>query len=199
MPAWGPRSDWLHEAVTSALAEPACNIEVIVVDDGNDLPVSEMLRDVDDRRLRVIRVSHCGPYATRNAGLKAARGHYVRFFDADDVIVHGSTGRLLAAAQADGPEAVAYGWTMMCDEHLRPERLVSADFEGHVAEDHLLGRFNVYIHGMLCPRSVLERVGPWDETNFRLMGDRDFVQRVLEQAAVCKVDEVVTLYRRHGT
>jgi hypothetical protein len=52
---------------------------------------------------------------------------------------------------------------------------------------------------MLCPATVLERVGPWDEENFRLMGDRDFVQRVLEQAPVCKLDEMVTLYRRHGT
>src|SRR4051794_32641684 len=102
MPAWRPRSDWLHEAVLSALAEQAFDLEVIVVDDGNDTPVSDMLSDVADPRLHLIRVGHCGPYATRNAGLKAARGEFVRFFDADDVIVQGSTGRLLAAAQAKG-------------------------------------------------------------------------------------------------
>jgi glycosyltransferase involved in cell wall biosynthesis len=199
MPVWRPRPDWLREAVASALAEQACEIELILIDDGNDVPVSETLSDVDDPRVRFIRLEHCGHYVGRNAGLNAARGDYVRYFDADDVVVEGSTGRLLAAAQAKGEETVAYGWTMMCDEHLRSQRLVSDDKEGDVAEEHLLGRFDVYIHGMLCPRSVLERVGPWEEKEFRLMGDRDYVQRVLEQAPVCGLGEVVTLYRRHPT
>ena len=198
MPAWRPHPDWIHEAVASVLAERACGIELIVIDDGNDVPVAQTLSDVDDARLRVIRVAHCGPYAGRNAGLKAAKGDYVRFFDVDDVVVPGSTERLLAAAQAGGGETVAYGWTMMCDEHLASQRLVSDDKHGELAEEHLLGRFDVYITGMLCPKTVLDRVGPWDEKNYRLMGDRDYVQRVLEQAPVRGIGEVVTLYRRHS-
>jgi glycosyltransferase involved in cell wall biosynthesis len=198
MPVWKPRADWLCEAVASVLADEACDIELIIIDDGNDVPLSEALSDVDDPRLRLIRLDHCGHYAARNAGLNAARGDYVRFFDADDVVVPGSTARLLAAAQAAGDDTVAYGWTMMCDEQLTPYRLVSCDYEGHVADDFLLGRFDVYIHGMLCPKNVLDRVGPWNEKDYRLMGDRDFVQRVLEQAPLCGLGEVVTLYRRNS-
>jgi glycosyltransferase involved in cell wall biosynthesis len=198
MPVWRPRSEWLHESVASALAETACDVELILVDDGNELPVSETLSDVDDPRLRVLRVDHCGHYAARNAGLNAARGDYVRFFDADDVVVPGSTHRLLAAARATGKDTVAYGWTMICDEQLVPYRLVSSTYKGDVAEDFLLGRFDVYIHGMLSPRSVLDRIGPWEEQQFRLMGDRDYVQRILENAPVSLVEEVVTLYRRHS-
>lgn len=197
MPVWKPRPDWLRNAVASVLAENNGDVELIMVDDGNEIPIAETLSDIEDARLLIIRVAHVGPYAARNIGLGAAHGVYVRYFDADDVVVPGSTGRLLAAAEAKGAGAVAYGWTMMCDEHLSPERLVSGDFEGDAAEEHLLGRFDVYITGMLCPAAVLKRVGPWDETNYRLMGDRDFVQRVLEQAPVVGVGEVVTLYRRH--
>lgn len=198
MPAWKPRAEWLHEAVASVLAEESCDVELIVVDDGNDPPMSDMLSAMDDPRLRLVRTSHRGHYAARNVGSNAARGDYVRFFDADDVVVPGSTARLLAAAQAAGNDTVAYGWTMMCDEQLTPYRLVAGDYEGDVPEDFLLGRFDVYIHGMLCPKSVLDRVGPWNEKDYCLMGDRDFVQRMLEQAPVCRLGEVVTLYRRNS-
>lgn len=198
MPVWKPNAEWLREAVASILAECGCDLELIIVDDGNEQPLSDALAEVDDPRLRVIRLSHGGHYVARNAGLRAAKGDYVRFFDADDVAVPGSTTRLLAAAVAGGNEAVAYGWTMMCDEQLTPYRVVSGDYEGDVAEDFLLGRFDVYIHGMLCPKSVLDRVGSWNEKNYRLMADRDFVQRVLEQAPLCGLGEVVTLYRRHS-
>ncbi|HEY6049557.1 MAG TPA: glycosyltransferase family 2 protein [Sphingomicrobium sp.] len=196
MTAWKPREDWLREAVASVLAERECDIELVLIDDGNDLPIRDMLADVSDPSLRVIRIAHGGHYAARNAGLKAARGDYARFFDADDVAVEGSTGRLLAAAQAHGPGTAAYGWTQMCDDQLAPYRLLSGDCQGDVVEDFLLNRFDVYIHGILFPRAALDRVGAWNET-YRLMGDRDFVLRAFEQAPVCRLAEAVTLYRRH--
>lgn len=199
MPVWKPRREWLHEAVESALREDACDIELIVVDDGNDRPVVELLTDVDDPRLRVMRVEHCGPYAARNAAMKAARGEYIRFVDSDDAVEPGSTGRLLGLARASGGETLVYGATMMCDEQLKPQRVVTETVEGHVAEECLLGGFDVYVVSILYPRGVLDRAGPWEETGFRVSGDWDYVLRTLEQAPVRRLDEVVSYYRRNGT
>jgi len=199
MPVWKSRSDWLHDAVASALDEHACELELLVVDDGNEQPVAQLLADVGDPRLRVMRIEHGGPYAARNAALAAAHGDYVRYVDADDIVEPGSTGRLLALALAAGGETLAYGATMMCDEDLTPQRVVSDVVEGHVAEDCLLGGFDVYVVSILYPRAVLERAGPWEETAFVVSGDWDYVLRVLEQAPVRRLDEVVARYRRHPT
>ena len=197
MPVWRPRSDWLHEAVASALDEDACDVELIVVDDGNDQPVADVLADVTDPRLRILRVEHGGPYAARNAALALARGDYVRYVDADDVVQAGSTGRLLALAQAAGGETMAYGATQMCDDELRPGRVVTADTEGNVSEECLLAGFEVFVVSILYPRAVLDRAGPWEETAFTVSGDWDYVLRAVEQAPVRRLDEVVSLYRRH--
>lgn len=199
MPAWRPRGDWLHQAVASALDESACDIELIVVDDGSDEPVAELLADVADPRLRVLRVEHGGPYAARNAALEVARGDYVRYVDADDVVQAGSTGRLLALARSAGGETLAYGATQMCDEELRPGRIVTAHSEGDVAHECLLGGFDVFVVSILYPRAVLDGAGPWEETAFTVSGDWDYVLRALEQAPVRRLDEVVSLYRRHPT
>lgn len=197
MPVWRPRREWLHEAVGSALDEHACDLELIVVDDGNEQPVAELLGDVEDDRLRLLRVEHAGPYAARNAGLAAARGDFVRFVDADDVVEPGSTGRLLALARSGSGELLAYGATLMCDEALAPQRVVTAQTEGLVAHECVLGGFEVFLVSILYPRTVLERVGPWEETAFSVSGDWDYVLRALEEAPVRRLDEVVTRYRRH--
>ena len=197
MPAWRPRPDWLRAAVLSALDEPGCEVELIVVDDGSEERVEPLLAEVDDPRLRVIRIDHAGPYAARNAGVAASRGEYLRFVDADDVVAPGSTGRLLALARGvDG--SLSYGATLMCDEALAPERLISSELEGWVAEQCVLGAFDVYIVSILFPRAVVERAGPWDESAFHVSGDWDFGLRALEHGPVRRLDEVVTHYRRHA-
>jgi glycosyltransferase involved in cell wall biosynthesis len=197
MPAWRPRRDWLLTAVASALDEHACDVELIVVDDGNEQPVAELLAGIDDERLRVLRIEHAGPYAARNAGLRVARGDFVRYADADDVVEPGSTGRLLALAQSGSGELLAYGATMMCDEALVPQRVVTAQTEGLVAHECLLGGFEVFLVSIVYPRTVIERAGPWEESAFSVSGDWDYVLRALEEAPVRRLDEVVTRYRRH--
>lgn len=198
MPAWRPRPDWLHEAVASVLDERSCDLELLVVDDGSEDPVADLLAGVEDPRLRIIRVEHGGPYAARNAGLAAASGEFVRFFDADDVALPGSTARLLARAR-EGGEIAAYGATLMCDAELVPGRIVSSDLEGDVAGACVMGRFEVFVVSFLYPRAVVDRAGPWEEAEFSVSGDWDFVLRTLEQAPVRRLDEVVTRYRRHGS
>jgi glycosyltransferase involved in cell wall biosynthesis len=197
MPAFRPQPEWLRAAVVSALDEPGCDFELIVVDDGSPEPVAPLLDGLGDPRLRVIESEHVGPYAARNAGIGVARGDYLRFVDADDVVVAGSTGRLLELARSEG-ESIAYGATLMCDEGLHPQREVTSEQEGWVVDDCVMGRFDVYIVSMLLPRAVVERAGPW-ETGFSVSGDWDFGLRALEQAPVRRLDEVVTHYRRHST
>jgi hypothetical protein len=60
MPVWAQRPDWLRAAVDSALAQRGCRIELIVVDNGNDVPIAPLLSDINDSRLRIIRTDHGG-------------------------------------------------------------------------------------------------------------------------------------------
>ncbi len=196
MPVWRTRADWLRTSVTSALDEQACDIELIVIDDGSeDGGVAAALADINDPRLRVISVEHGGPYAARNAGIRLARGSYVRFVDSDDFVEPGSTGRLLAVARSGA--CMAYGATLMCDDALVPQRTVTCDLEGDVSEHCVLDFFEVYVVSILFPRAVVDAV-PWEEQAFRVSGDFDFVLRALERAPVLRLDEIVTRYRRHG-
>jgi glycosyltransferase involved in cell wall biosynthesis len=191
MPAWNPRAEHFAAAVESVLGQHGCEVEVIVVDDGSEPPLAAP----DDPRLRVVRVEHGGPYRARNAALELARGDFVRYADADDVLEPESTARLLALAGRG--ETVAYGATLVCDADLRPVRTMVSDVEGRAERACLLGRFHVRLTSLLFPRRVVEAVGQWD-TSFRVSGDWDYVLRALEHARVRGDGGVATLYRRHA-
>jgi peptidoglycan/xylan/chitin deacetylase (PgdA/CDA1 family) len=193
MPVWSPRPEWLREAVASVLAQGDCDLELVIVDDGTPSPVADLLADVDDNRIRHVRIDHGGASAARNAGIAAARGELIRFVDADDILTPGSTARLVALA---GDGAISYEQTTLCDETLAPTGLVSSTLEGRIAEACVCGDFSARVVSMLFPRAVVAAVGPWDE-ELAVGEDWDFVLRCLEHAPVHAGTEVATLYRRH--
>jgi glycosyltransferase involved in cell wall biosynthesis len=195
MPAWRVPQAWLRTAVASVL-DDTCALELVVVDDGNDEPLGATLGDGDDARLRVVRIEHGGQGAALEAGLRAARGAYVRFADADDAAVAGSTTRLLDRA-AGRDDVIAYGATVLCDEQLRPVRTLVSNVSGDARIDCLLGRFEVRHVSMLFPRRVVDLAGPWS-AGLRVSGDWDFVLRALDHAQVEGDARPATFYRRHG-
>jgi hypothetical protein len=195
MPVWRPHQPWLTEAVTSVLSQRGIEIELIVVDDGCDQPVSEVLASIDDPRMRIVRIGHAGHSAARNAGIAAASGTWLRFVDSDDVVMPDSTSYLAALTSGDDG-VIAYGGTLVCDERLRPQRLIASTLQGDVTEACLLGAFDTRHVSMLFSRRVVDAAGPWD-TQCRVSGDWDFVLRALEQARVRGDLTVATLYRRH--
>jgi len=197
MAAWRPERGWLLEAVQSALDNHGCDIELIVVDDGSPEPVADLLSDVTDPRLRVLRIEHAGTAAARNAGIEHARGRMIRFLDADDVVAPESTARL-ATLIDDAQDVIAYGTTVVCDEELRPLRSIGSELEGNVVVPCLLGRFDVRHVSMVFPRRVVEQAGHWAD-GFAVSPDWDFVLRAVEHATVRRDREPATYYRRHAS
>jgi len=85
VPAYNVRG-WLRAAVESLLAQTCADHEVIVVDDASTDRSTDVLADLADPRLRIVRhhANHGLPGA-RNTGLALARGAYLALLDADDL------------------------------------------------------------------------------------------------------------------
>ena len=77
---------YLESAVLSVLGQTYGNFEYFIVDDGSTddtLAVAHRLERLDPR-VNVLSVDHAGSAHARNAGIKAARGKFIAFLDADD-------------------------------------------------------------------------------------------------------------------
>jgi len=79
------QSQWLGEAIDSALKQTYQNIEVIVVSDGSpDNTVEVALQ----HRVKLIVQDNQGVSSARNSGIKQAKGKWILCLDADDKIDH---------------------------------------------------------------------------------------------------------------
>ena len=79
---------YVEETLESLLHQSMDEYEVIVVNDGSSDGTLDILRkyEAENPILRVIDQENGGPSAARNAGLDVAKGEFVYFFDADDIL-----------------------------------------------------------------------------------------------------------------
>ncbi len=80
--------EYLNRAVESIVNQTYRILEIILVDDGSpdNCPVMCDAWAQKDARIRVIHKENGGVSSARNAGLKAAKGKWISFVDADDWI-----------------------------------------------------------------------------------------------------------------
>lgn len=76
---------YVAEAIRSVLAQPMASVEVVVVDDGStDNTLQALSVFQHDPRVRVIAQENLGQPKAKNAGIRASRGRFIAFCDADD-------------------------------------------------------------------------------------------------------------------
>jgi glycosyltransferase involved in cell wall biosynthesis len=76
---------FLPDALGSITRQTLPDFELIVVDDGSTDDTPEVLARWRDARLVTVRQANAGIMATREVGLRLARGKYVAWLDADDL------------------------------------------------------------------------------------------------------------------
>lgn len=79
---------YIEETLRSVWAEELTDYEIIVVDDGSRDGTRAVLERYSDRINYIRQPNSGGCSAPRNKGISAARGRYIAFLDADDVVVN---------------------------------------------------------------------------------------------------------------
>ncbi len=89
IPYHNDEKDLLLDCVNSILRQDFEDYEILIVDDGSDEAHAAILEEISgqDGRIRVIPQPARGVSAARNTGLREAKGEYVAFVDADDLVV----------------------------------------------------------------------------------------------------------------
>ncbi len=77
---------FVKQAIKSALKQTYANVEVIVIDDGSTDDSLEIIRSFENRIQWETGPNQGAPKA-RNRGLQLARGEYIKFLDADDILL----------------------------------------------------------------------------------------------------------------
>lgn len=183
------------------------DVEVIVVDDGSDDGTAQAAqRAIDELSLdgRVLRLPrNVGVSAARNAGWHAARGEWLQFLDADDVLATAKLAtQVAAAAEVDRSVAVIYSpWQSLAraDEGWEPcGDVVRSAIEDPVRD--ILGDVTFgYVGPCLVRRSAVAAVGGFDDAK-SLGEDLDLMLRLgIAGWGFHKVDSAAPLFFYRST
>lgn len=190
---------FLRATLESVRAQEGVELETIVVDDGSTDDTVSVARSFGER-VRVIEGGHRGAQAARNTGLAASHGRFVKFLDADDMLLPGSLLRQLEQILSVDERSIPYG----------PARTMDAD--GNVGgllphtppspELHPVAHILFFSPLTSCPlhrRNLLQEVGGMDESLPREHENDLHIRLALAGVTFVHDPEPVYAYRRHAS
>ncbi len=163
------RAEFLDRALQSLQAQTYRDFEVIVVKDGGADP-GEVVARHRARGLDITLLEHprsWGQAASRNTGIRAARGRWIAYLDDDDLYYPDHLKVLVATLERTGAQ-VAYTDSMRAVEELRDGAWVVLSRELAMSNafdrEHFLRDNLTPVNNVLHARACWEAVGPHDET-----------------------------------
>jgi glycosyltransferase involved in cell wall biosynthesis len=219
MPFWNA-SAFIEEAIASVLAQTFQPWELLLIDDGSTDGSTEVAKQYAERspaRIRYLqheRHENRGVAASRNLGVRHAKGRYIAFLDADDVWFPDKLARQTAilesepeAAMVCGPSQFWYSWTGrpedLARDYVKDLRIAPA---GLVQPPTLLissltrGTFVANPSTIVIRREALDRVGGFEESFIgavQTFEDDAFLAKVQLRESVFVAPECWSRYRRH--
>jgi glycosyltransferase involved in cell wall biosynthesis len=183
------------EAIRSVLDQTFREFELIVVDDASTDETLQVVREIEDDRLRIIALEQqAGAPGARNAGLKEARGKWVAFQDSDDLWMPDKLAKQVARLEGN-PQAVGcYTSYWRVGDGIR-EQLPRCEpgIDGDVLARLLRGNF-ITTQTFMVRRSLAIELEGFD-TELSPLEDWEFAIRVAARGPISWVREPLVEYR----
>ena len=187
---------FLSEAIESVLVQSHRNFEIIVVDDGSTDRPQDIVASYSGARC--ITQANQGLATARNVGMRASRGGYLVFLDADDRLLPEALTVGLEELNANPECAFVYGDCTFISSSgypLFPPGARRIQEEHFV---HLLEQCHIWTPGTaMFRRTVFESLAEFD-ASVSPTADYDLYLRVARQFPIHGHEQVVLEYRQHG-
>ncbi len=194
IPAYNSRA-FIRRAVDSVLIQDYPSVEILVVDDGSEDDTAGALASLGDR-VRCVRQDHAGAAAARNRGVRESRGEFVAFLDSDDEWLPGRLSKCLQPMVDNENIGMTFCHTLEKKTDGRMAAPNASYEENRVFPQVLWPDSRQCTPATSCRRSVVERVGGFDET-LEAWEDQDLWIRMEEAAEAAEVEEaLVTVHNR---
>ncbi|MGI2907916.1 glycosyltransferase family 2 protein [Tolypothrix sp. VBCCA 56010] len=207
---------FIFEAIASVLAQTYDNWELLLVDDGSTDNSSAIAQTYADKYPQIRYLEHPnhenrGMSASRNLGIRNAKGDYIAFLDADDIWLAPKLEKQLAILQSHPQAGMVYGatqmwysWTGNPEDMTRDRyRLLGVKPDTLIQPPNLLPLFlrakaeTPGTCGVLIKREVIEAVGGHEESFRSMYEDQAFFAKICLKYPVFIESGCWDKYRQH--
>jgi len=186
------RSEELASALAHLERQRSRDFEVVIVDDGSDLPVSEQFKNARfPFELQIVRQPETGGRArARNAGIQAARADIIIFLDSDCILLDEGWVEKHIDCQCHPPQVDGFDPSKPVVIHSAVQGIHST-YAGHAdgysnwfvscgTKPHLARKHHVSANNTSARKSVFDLVGAFDE-DCRALEDVEWCFRCLDK------------------
>lgn len=196
-------SRYIGATIESILVQSYSDFEVIIVDDGSTDDSASIINSFSDQRLRYIYQKNMGTCVAANFGLSVAKGDYIKFFDADDIMhpLHLEAQMNRLGSRKDALVSCKWGRFYNNDTStvFFKHESVWKDMPALEWIKSSLAQRNDMMPAWLwlIPREIIEKTGPLNE-QLSLNNDFEFSVRILLQVKDVLFAEKAEVYYRSG-
>jgi glycosyltransferase involved in cell wall biosynthesis len=196
----------VRAAIESVFSQTFPAHEILVVDNRSTDGGREIVAAIGDERIKLLDLSTPGPggYAGRNIGIRAARGDWIAFLDADD-LWHPDHLAVLAEGISTDPSAraVATRFDHVFEDRSQAQRIApelgqpqSLDLAGFLAAWLAVRECPMWTGAIAVRRDTLFEAGLFPEGRAVRGGDKDLWLRVLAKGALRYDPRVTAVFHR---
>jgi glycosyltransferase involved in cell wall biosynthesis len=169
-------SAWLKLCIAS-VADQGVELEHIVQDSFSDDGTLDWL--LSDRRVKACAEKDSGMYDAVNRGLKKSTGRLLAYLNCDEQYLPGALQAVADHFERHPEVDVLFGDALVVDENGQClcYRKIQRPFKYHTMVSHL----QTFTSSMFFRRKVIEEYGMFFDTNWRDLGDANWVLRVLDR------------------
>jgi glycosyltransferase involved in cell wall biosynthesis len=193
-------SNYMREAIDSALAQTYENIEVIVVNDGSTDNTDEIARSYGDK-IRYFKKKNGGVATALNLAIEKSKGEYISWLSHDDVYyINKVEEQILCLKKIDDKNTILYSdWDLIDAEGIM---INSIDHrKSHTIDKLNISLYPVFrglIHGctLLLPKSLFLEVGNFD-VELKTTQDYDMWFKILRRTFIRHIGKRLIKSRVH--
>lgn len=200
----------LEQCLQSAVNQTWKKKEIILVDDGSSDPSLQIAKPYENEYCKIITQENKGAAAARNTGIKHAKGSYIQFLDADDILSLDKIENQVKLIGSQLDKLVVCNTVQFLDgvDHLnlapnpKEENYIFSTDDPVAFLTNLWGLNDGHIsmvqpNAWLTPSSLIAKVGLWNE-RLSLDDDGDFFCRILlNSKGIIKDRSSINYYRKY--
>jgi len=190
------REKYLVACIDSVLASSYHDWELIIVDDvstDTSLAIAKSYEKKDARIKVYVNDKNLGDYPNRNKAASYAKGKYIKYLDADDLIYPRGL-EVMVHAMEQFPEA-GLGISQKVVEDEKPYPFLMQPKETFKREFLMRGVLGLGPTGTIIRRDVFKKLGGF--TGTRYIGDTELWYKIALTYPVVKIEDDLIFWRQH--
>jgi glycosyltransferase involved in cell wall biosynthesis len=195
------KEKYVKSTIESVLSQTFNDWELLIVDNGSTDRSLEKAKTIEDARIQYLKSPVQGVGAARNYGLNSAKGEWIQFLDADDLLESSHLYSLLEVA-THNPHAdiIAGGWQEFVDgspNHRITKRPAGEKSKSpHLLSDSAIAYAPWAVHAAIIRKAILTPENSWPvELDRYLAEDIVFWFTLVCQFSTAYCDTASALYR----